>query len=81
MKSKRGGPVAKDFFKQSAMQEKFEPFPMFSFIKFQRLTWSTPYLAITPYSSHLNIKTTSPLPHGGDVDTDDIEDFLSVGTK
>ena len=45
------------------------------------VTCSTAYLAATAYSSHLNIKTTSPLPHGGDVNTDDNQKLPLVGAR
>ena len=35
-----------------------------------RITCSTHYLAATLYFSHLNIKPTSPLLHGGGVNTE-----------
>ena len=49
--------------------------------KYRELTCSTAYLAGTVYSSHLNIKTTSSLPHGGDVNTDDNQKCPSVEVK
>ena len=33
------------------------------------ITYSTGSLAVTVYFNHFNIRTTSPLPHGGDVST------------
>ena len=36
-----------------------------------QLTCSTVYLAATAYFNYVSIKTTSSLPHGGDVNIDD----------